>query len=538
MICRPEAVRARHKQIGAALALLVLAAAAPVRGDATDDALDAALSKAQAALAKGDGIAAEAPLRSAVRRGASPDAVRAELGEALLIQGDRREARKILYGGEFRRESAAHGWHLRGRLELEEGHLPEAGQALDQSLRLKTDSAALWTDIARLRFSGGEQAQAIAAADRAVKLGPKDPRALELRGLLIREQFGLYAALPWFEAGLQAAPDDVGLLSEYAATLGDMGQYKAMLVVCRKLAAVDPGNLRALYLQAVLAARAGQTTLARKILQQTGRALRDVPAVVLLNGILEYRAGNGNLAVGHFNRLVRLQPDNLQARMLFVRALRRQELNTEALDAAGSWAKQDFASPYLLTMTGQAYSTKAKKQEASTILARASKMGVHTAEPIPPTQPLAALALNYSDAPNFAASAVPYIRGLIGAGDGQRAKSVADRLRLANPGAAEAWLLSGDSRIALGDRMGALDMYGRAALIRFNLPTMLRIDHTMRALGRPADANAMVARYLRQNPGNPQALKLLSFGRDAVGDREGAARIEAVLQARALRNPS
>jgi len=39
---------------------------------------------------------------------------------------------------------------------------------------------------------------------------------LELRGLLIREQFGLYAALPWFEAGLQAAPNDIGLLGEYA----------------------------------------------------------------------------------------------------------------------------------------------------------------------------------------------------------------------------------------------------------------------------------------------------------------------------------
>ncbi|MBA4355558.1 MAG: hypothetical protein C0409_12800 [Novosphingobium sp.] len=60
----------------------------------------------------------------------------------------------------------------------------------------------------------------------------------------------------------------------------------------------------------------------------------------------------------------------------------------------------------------------------------------------------------------------------------------------------------------------------------------------MRALGRPDDANAMVARYLRQNPGSPQALKLLSFGREAVGNRDGAERIEAVLRARGLRNPS
>jgi len=396
----------------------------------------------------------------------------------------------------------------------------------------------LWIDIARLRFTGGEQAQAIEAADRAVKLSPKDPRALELRGLLIREQFGLYAALPWFEAGLQVAPNDPRLLGEYAATLGDMGQYKAMLVVCRKLAEVDPGNMRALYLQAVLAARAGQTTLARQILLHTGKALQDMPAAMLLNGILEFRAGNTNLAVGHFDRLVRMQPENLQARMLLVRALKRQGLNAEAIDAAGMWVNSQIAPPYLLAVTGQAYLALGKKGEGAALVARSEEVGEQAAEPIFSAQPLGALALSYADAPNFAGSAVPYIRGLIGAGDEQRAMAVADRLRLANPGAADAWLLSGDTRMAAGDELGALDLYGRAALIRFNLPTLLRIDHAMRALGRPADANAMVARYLSQNPGNPQALKLLSFGREEVGNREGAVRVEAVLRARGLRNPS
>lgn len=531
-------MRRYPKQIGATFALLVLALAAPVRGDASGDALNSALEKARAALAKGDGIAAEAPLRSVLRNGVATDAVRAQLGEALLIQGDLREARKVLYGGDFVSQSAGQGWHMRGRLELAEGHLPKAGQAFDQALQLKAESAALWVDIARLRFAGGEQAQAIEAAERAVQFDPVDPRVLELRGVLIREQFGLFASLPWFEAGLQVAPDDVGLLGEYAATLGDMGQYKAMLVVCRRLAAVDRGNPRALYLQAVLAARAGQTALARKILQQTGTALRDVPAAILLNGILEYRAGNGNLAVGQFTRLVRLQPDNLQARMLFVRALRRQELNAEAVDAADRWARQDFAPPYLLTNTAQAYSALGRKPDAAAMLARAADTGSRQAGPIPPAQPLAALAIGYGDAPNLAGSAVPYIRGLIVAGDGVRAQAVADRLRLANPGAADAWLLSGDARMMVDNKLGALDMYGRAAMIRFNLPTLLRIDQAMRALGRHADANALVARFLKQNPGNPQALKLLSDGRTALGDRDGAARIEAVLHARTLRNPS
>lgn len=536
MICSSSTIfraRAYGRSVAAAVAATVLAlAAGPVRGDASADVL----ARARAALARGDGIAAEVPLRQAIRTGLPDDAARAALGEAMLLQGDRREARKVLYGGDFTPESAARGWQIRGRLEIGDGRLAEAGQAFDQALRLDAEAASLWTDIARLRFLGGEQAQAIVAAERAVALDPKDPRALELRGLLIREQFGLQAALPWFEAGLQIAPDDVGLLGEYAATLGDLGQYRAMLVVCRKLAQVDPGNVRALYLQAVLAARAGQTALARNILLQTKAALRDVPAAILLNGILEYRAGNTNLAVEHLDRLVRMQPDNLQARTLLARALQSRGLDAQAVQAAGAWARLETAQPYLLQVTGMAHRALGQKAEADALFDRAAEEGQAPAGALPTGQPSGVLARNYADAPNLAPNAVPYIRSLAEAGEHGQAIAVADRLKLANPGAADAWLLAGDARLLAGDEMGALDQYGRAALIRFNLPTLQRIDHAMRLLGRHAEANAVVARFLRQNPNSAQALKLLSEGRAALGDIGGVEAIEAVLESRGLRN--
>lgn len=531
MTCSSSTI-SRLRAVAAVCALAVLATG-PVRGDASPDLV----AKARAALAKGDGIAAEVPLRLAMRNGFAPDAARAELGEALLLQGNRREAREVLYDGDFAPESAARGWQMRGRLELAEGALAQAGQAFDQSYRLDPEKASLWVDIGRLRFIGGEQAQAIEAAERAVKLDPKDPRALELRGLLIREQFGLQSALPWFEAGLQIVPNDTGLLAEYAATLGDLGQYRAMLIVCRKLAKVDPGNVRALYLQAVLAARAGQTMLARTIMQKAGAPLRDMPSAILLNGILEYRAGNANLAVEHFDRLVRMQPDNLQARMLLVRALRARKLDGQALQAAGIWADLNLAPPYLLQLTGEAYQGLGRKAEAAALLERARDEEQKPSEVLPTGQPLGVWAIGYQEAPNLASNAVPYIRALIAEGDDRQAVAVADRLKLANPGAAEAWLLAGDARLIANDAIGALDQYGRAALIRFNLPTLQRIDHALRLLGRDADANAVLARYLRQNPDSPQALKLLSNGRAALGDMAGAQRIEAVLTARGLRNP-
>jgi hypothetical protein len=62
--------------------------------------------------------------------------------------------------------------------------------------------------------------------------------------------------LPWFERGLALASDDSGLLGEYAARLGELGRAHAMLKITRHMLALDPGNPRALLLQAMLAGRA------------------------------------------------------------------------------------------------------------------------------------------------------------------------------------------------------------------------------------------------------------------------------------------
>lgn len=502
-------------------AAVLLAVALPVAGSAP--VLDGLRGKARTALDRGDGIAAEVPLREAVRNGVPADAVRDLVGEALLLEGDRAEARRWLTEGAFVPAAAGNGWHVRGRLELAEGNLQRAAQAFDQALRSMPDDAGLWVDIARLRFSGGEQAQAIAAADHAVRLAPDNVRALELRGMLVREQYGLRAALPWFEAGLRIAPNDKALLGEYAATLGDLGQYRAMLAVCRKLIEVDPKNVRALYLQAVLAARAGKTELARSIMLRTGSALRDMPAAIQLNGILEYRAGNVNLAVEYFDRLSRMQPDNLEAQKMLARALDRQGDYRQILDRFEIMARQPWVSPYMLALVGHAWERMGKPQRAAPYLARAAQHGVRAFAPLPSGAPLGVLGVRYNEAPNFASNVLPYVRGLLEMRLHAEALAVATRLRDANPGASEAHLLVGDVRMLAGDAGGAIADYDRAASIRFTEPVLARMDAALRAAGRAREADGVTARYLLQNPNSVPAMKLLEAGwrrerRDADAD--------------------
>lgn len=531
MTCRTER-RPRRAALPARAGLVLAGLALALPASAGAPPLDAVRGKARAALAARDPIRAEVGLRDALRQGAAEDGLRADLGAALLARGAAAEAHKVLDAGDFSPDTAALGWRVRGELALSEGRLADAGRALDQSLRRAPSDADLWVDIARLRFTGGEQAQAVEAADRAVALSPGNPRALVLRGMLVREQYGLRAALPWFEEALRVQPGDPGLLAEYAATLGDMGQYRAMLVVVRKLVEVDPGNVRALYLQAVLAARAGKTELARSILQRTGTALRDMPAAMLLGGILEYRAGNTSVASGLFARLVRLQPDNLQAQQLLARSIAREGDRRQVTARWDSVARQPFAPPYLQMTVARAWQGLRQTQRAQDLVAAARRGGLAPFASIPADLPLGALALRYQDGPNFASTAVPYTRGLLGAGQRDAARQVADRLRDANPGAAEAWLLAGDVRMLANDPRGALAEYREAAAIRFNEPVLQRMDAALRAAGQPAAADAMTARYLVQNPASVLAMRLLLAAWRREGRHEEAAAMARALAAR------
>ncbi|WP_295635555.1 tetratricopeptide repeat protein [Novosphingobium sp.] len=480
-----------------------------IAGSAIDPAAEAN-RKAESAFARGDAVSAEVALRAAVKAGVPLDAVRARLGQALLYEGDARGARTVLAPGTFAPGTEGVGWRARGRLEFGAGNLPQAGQAYDLALRTIADDPLLWDDIAQLRYRGGEQAQAYEAAVRAVQLGPKEPRAMLVMGLLERSRTGLLAALPWFERGLQLAPRNIDLLGEHAATLGDLGRYTDMLAACRRLDLAAPGNARGLYLQAVLAARVGQTDLARSILQRTGKKLRDQPAAILLGGVLEYRAGNLNLAVEQFDRLLRLQPDNRYGAQLLARAMAEQAGWGPLLDRFGPVADRPTTAPYLATLVARGYEITGQRARAAPVLARALPPAFAGWIALPTSRPPEVLAIGAAENPRSAAAVVPFVRALLAASDAPRALLAAQTLRQANPGASEAHILVGDVEAMAGSYAAALADYRRAAQVQASPGLARRLDFTLRALGQTAEADATLARFLAQYPLSLPAQRLVA----------------------------
>lgn len=469
------------------------------------------LARAGAFLFKRDGIAAENELKLAMQRGASEQVVRHLMGQAQELQGDMREARRWLTGGPFSKSGAVRGWTTLGRVEIASGNLPAAGKAFDQALAVNPVDSELWVDIARLRFLGGEQKQALEAVERAVELAPENPKALQYHGQLTREQLGLLPALIWFERALKIAPNDVNLLVEYAATLGDLGRNAEMLAATRKILDADPDNPNAYFMQAVLAARAGKTSLARRLMLKTEGKLQNLPAALLVDGALEYRAGNLNQAIDRLQRLYARQPQNRQAMQMLARAMQRNGEYAEVVRRFRAAADRSDATPYLLTVVGRSLEQLDRRDEAAIYLNRAAQTFAPAMQPIAVPDSLPVLALAARDRPNDARAVIPYIRGLLAAGQADRALVEAKRLRDLNTGAADAHLLVGDVEMIAGRWPEASEAYRQGAAIRMTDLTLLRTLAAIARTGADADARQFNGQYLDRNPFHPMALRIQSM---------------------------
>lgn len=505
----------RHWRWLAAASLAVLVSAA---GNAGSPAAERLIAQAQTALNRGEGIAAEMRLREALTAGAERAEVAAAMGDAYIQQGNLAKAREWLGPGAFVADQQAYGFRTLGLLERFQRNLPAAGAAYDRALTLEPNNSLLWVDIARLRYLGDEHLEAIGAAERALELDPGNVRALEFRGQLVLDQFGPAAAVPWFEAALVRAPDDSTILAEYAATLGEVGRAREMLTVTRRILERDPRNPHAFFLQATLAARAGKVGLARSLLARAGSRLDDVPAALLLRGVLELEAGNTATARDLFERLLRMQPANPRAALLLARTLHTSRAYDELIDRFAPLAARTDATPYLLTLVARAHEERGARDLAAPLLDRAAAAADPPVQPIPVGAEIGFLAPRWADAPFDRALAVPYIRALLGAGQYAQAEAVAERMRAAKPGSGDIQGLAGDVQLALHRGPAAVERYRAAATVRLTDDLLLRMFSAFGLAGQGQAIGPLASSHLAMNPQNRLAARLVASGAAASGD--------------------
>lgn len=491
----------------------------------------ARIGHARALVKLGDGAGAQADIARGRKLGAAAGATRALMADALLLQGDSDGALREAQATDVTAKTAPAAARVVARAWLARGDLIATQAAFDHALALAPRDAATLVDMGRFRLAVGDQGGAIMAADGALTLAPADPEALTLRGVLIRDQYGLVAALPWFEKALQANRDSIPALTEYAATLADTGRASAMLSVTRRILALEPGNARAWFMQAVMAARAGKADLARALLVRTNGRLDREPATLLLRGVLHLSDGNAVLAAEVLGPLVAAQPDNRVARTLLGRARYLSADYSGTVAVLAPLVAREDADSYALTLAGRAQEALGDPLAAQDLLARAAAPGRAAADFFAAPQDDARA---YGPAPASAATAfdnIPYIRALLRTGRMHEAVERAQLLSRANPGAPAAQIVLGDALGVAGRPADAVRAYEVAANIRFDRAVALRLAGAWSRAGDPARAVQVIRLFLSQNPMDVEAQRLSAAASMQARDWRGALRMLQAIQA-------
>lgn len=533
MISTPDRQPGRALLAALALAALSLPAAAAPGADAVAAAIEA--------LNREDGIAAEIELRRALEAGVPRAGVAAWMGEAELLQGDNDDALEWLEPGEFTPETRMHGFRMLARLEIARRQPEAAMEAFERALESGEGSAALWVDIARFHYMSGRHLTALDAAEKAIAIGPDDPRTLEFKGLLVRDSEGPQAALEWFSKGLEASPGDLSLMGEYAASLGELGRMRDMLASTRRMIELDPRNARAFYLQAVMAARAGEDNLARRLLARAGNSFSDIAAVTLLEGILELRAGNPALAADALARLERAQPDNPRVRDLFARALLENGEAREVTARFAAHAERGDASAYLLTLVGRAFEEQGQRERAAPYLDRAAMIGGGLATlPLDNSAQTELQLFRFGRDPSRLDAGIARLRKLIAESAHAEAAQALAPLRDRHATSVDFLTVAGDVALAGGDPEAALAEYREAARVRLTLALVAKMAAALRELGRGNEARALALDYLAGHPLDRDAAWLAALlAREAADWRQARALAEHIVRLEpATRNPA
>ena len=465
------------------------------------------IAQARTYLLLGDGVAAEAELARARQLNVPLADTHHLMAHALLLQNRAQDA--LAEAAKAPPAHAAYAARMRGRAYMVLADAGRAGAAFEEAIAAGGNDSGVWTDVARFRRGTSDIAGAVAAADKAVQLDPRNVDALSLRGELTRSQYGLAAAMPWFDKALQIDPNHVPTLVERAATLGDLGRMKEMLAETRKILTISPNNPVAYYLQAMLAARANKYDLARSIYQRTGGKLDDKPAGMLLASAIDFETGNAEQAIQRLSKLVGAQPDNVKARRLLAAAQWRLGDAAGTIQTLRPLADRPDADSYVLTLIGKAYDRQGNTEVAARYLARAAEPQRRTATalldaPVDDAR-LALLRRKLEASPNDAQLQVQLIRALLGRGMGAEALQRARTLQAGSPGVPDAHVLVGDARGITGDYKGAVEEYRKAANLAFTEPVAMRLIEALRNAGNPTGAARVLELYLHQNPQNVPA---------------------------------
>jgi len=282
-------------------------------------------------LKQGHGGDAEAQLNKAVQLGINPDTVRIPLARTWLLKGDfDKVLDKLQPIGKETPKVLAQILEIRGNALLGLGKNEESCPLFEQSLKADNTYVPAYLGQSKCEYSRGQAAQALATAQKATTLDPAHMDSWYLLGDLYRALDQPQQALTAYNQALKINPDDFIALSSKAMTLLSINQPDAAAKEVARLNQIRPHALMTMYLQAYVDYHNGKYNEAADSLQQVLRVDPNNVQAQLLFGTVNYAAKHDEIALNSFNKVLAIA-DLPEARLLLAATQLRMGSTDDAL---------------------------------------------------------------------------------------------------------------------------------------------------------------------------------------------------------------
>jgi tetratricopeptide (TPR) repeat protein len=169
-------------------------------------------------------------------------------------------------------------------------------------------------------------------------------------------------------AAVEAKPDDPALLLQLARTQRDMGTIPQAMNSYRKVLALQPRSLEALFGVGQLAAFSGEVNLATAKAEELASFWPTRPDSSLLKAQIAFLAKNQEQARNHWHAALKLDPANREARSMLVGSYREQRNYAEAARLAETGMKLTPDDVNLRLLLARSLTGMGRVAEALTLL--------------------------------------------------------------------------------------------------------------------------------------------------------------------------
>ncbi len=486
-----------------------------VRADQSD--MNARYRLAVIELQLGEGAAAEHDASLARSGGFEPTKVVPLLAETYLAQGKYVQLLHDFPGTEGDAEEKANILVARGYAQLALKQPDQAESSFNQAQDLLPNSPKPILAQAKLQLSRGRLAAAESAVDHALQLDAKSKEALVEKAHLRLVQGNPEEALKLVDTALAEDSGFVaGRLERAQILLSQRRDQDAKPDVDAALAS-QPGNPGAIYLRALLEARAKNFDRASAELQKISKILGAIPNGYYVQAAVLYNLHQLDQAAEAAQRHVARSPDDLAGHKLLgliELALGRPDKTIETLAKLDTAGLADAAT---LDLLGRAYTAVGQPVQATDAFNRAVKLA--------PTDPelrlrLGAVQLHTGDlsdatkdlkqsfdlAPSAPAAEMLIVADLA-AGNWQEAVDTVEALRKSQPASPVPDNLLGLVKLARFDLDGAQTQFSDLSKAHPDyLPARLNLTRVLLLQGKTTEAENTLRQMLTSEPGNAAVL--------------------------------